>query len=167
MIADVATYYLKEFDRLTEDFAASFGAMPKAEFLRPAREGGWSPAQAIEHLLRAEKGTLRLMSGPTERVEGRRADEKCAQISTFVETRGRIQAPPNLVPQGEPTAYVRDELLDRFVDRRADIRVAYEFADDIAAVVTAYEHPVVGHMTLCEWLYFTAVHGERHRRQVA
>jgi hypothetical protein len=61
--------------------------------------------------------------------------------------------------------YNRGELLDQFVDNRADMRTAIDFADDIAEVV-AWEHPIFGKLTKCEWFYFSALHGERHRRQV-
>ena len=164
MPTDVEARYLDAFDRYTEAAVDTFSAFDKAGFDRPRAEGKWSPGQAVEHLLRVEKGILRLFGAPAERRAGRAADAKCAQLDA--ELRDGLDPIVTQAAYDPPPAHRnRVDLLDAFVDQRADVRVAAEFSDDFAAVVTAYAHPIFGELTVCEWLYFVAAHGERHRRQ--
>ena len=164
--AELSSRYLAAFDKLTEDFVTTFSRYDAARFNAPRAEGAWSPGQLVEHLLRSEKGILALIGGlAAPPAPGRRPDDKCAAIDGegFRETRERFEAPERLRPTAE--RYAPAETLDRFVDRRADLRVAFEFSDDVGAVVESYVHFVFGEMTRLEWFYFAAAHGERHRRQ--
>ena len=165
MKIDTATYYLKAYDRYTEDFLTTFSKFDKRAFNLAPAEDKWSPGQLLEHMGKSERGTLRLLNGPVAHVEGRVADAKCAELEDFIHTRERLRAPEGLYPT--QATYAPAAVLDAFTDVRAEIRTAFEFAADIAAVVDAWHHPRYGAMTVCEWLYFTAVHGERHRRQYA
>lgn len=96
--------------------------------------------------------------------EGRTADSQCAKLEKGVlQTKHLVKAHAAITP--EPKAYNRGDLLDLFVDTRAELRTAFDFADDISEVAD-WEHPIFGKLTKCEWLYFSGLHGERHRRQV-
>ena len=165
MQVDTATYYLKEFDRLTEAFVDTLSCFSKANFNTPIGEGLWSPGEVVEHLIKSDQATIKLIDSELTVVEGRKPDEKCAQIEqVFRLTKERYPAPAGLHPESK--VYNPVDLLDTFVDIRAEMRVAFDFASDIAGVVTSFKHPLFGEMTACEWLYFTAIHGERHRLQV-
>ena len=166
MQADRETHYLKAYDRYTEAFVDTFSSFDKAGFDRPRAAGKWSPGQAVEHLLRVERGTLRILRGPLATEPGRVVDAACARLDEVLRD-GKTPLTTGAAYDPEPGHRNRVELLDDFVDLRADIRVAAEFADDFGAVAKAHAHPAFGELTVCEWLYFTAVHGERHRRQFA
>ena len=160
-------HYLRAYDRLTEDFIDTFTAFAKTEYNVPIAEGRWSPGGYVEHVLKSERAFARILSGPMAPApEGRGADDKCARLDAeLAETRERISAPATVHP--EPDArYSASEQLDAFVDGRAEVRATVEFAPDPGAVAKAYAHPIFGEMTVTEWLYFQALHGERHRRQV-
>ena len=164
MQVDTATYYLKSFDKLTEEFATTFINFGKKEFNSPIEEGRWSPGQYVEHLILAEKGTLKLMNRPGETEEGRAPDALCAKLeNAMMQIDHKVEAHDAISPK--PKTYNRGDLLDQFVDSRAELRTAFEFVDQITEVVD-WTHPLFGKLTKCEWLYFTALHGERHRRQV-
>ncbi len=161
-------YYVQQYDAYLEDFIDTFSAIDKVAYHRPIAAGKWSPGQLMEHLLKGERGTVGLLTGPAEGFTPavRAADEKCAAIEAdFRLTSDHLPAPKSLHPTSE-TRYSRSEQLDAFVDQRADILSAVDFADDPSLVVMGWAHPMFGHMTLVEWLYFTAIHGERHRLQV-
>lgn len=156
--------YLREYDRMTEAFVDTFSAYDKAGFDRPVAPGKWSPGQTVEHLILAERGTLRLLNGPPgERGACRPTPRWVAFRDVLLATGNRLEAHEKLLPTRD--RHNRVELLDHLVDSRADIRVAVEFARDPDAVIAGYAHPLFGSMTATEWLCFTALHGERHRRQ--
>ena len=166
MRVDPVAFHLDAYDRLTEAFVDTFGAFDRAGFDRPRAPGKWSPGQAVEHLLRAERGTLRVITGPAEVRSDRRAAGRYDAIEALLLADAEPRASPAaLAPTAE--RHNRVDLLDALVDVRADVRVAVAFADAPAAVATAYAHPRLGELTVLEWLCFTALHGERHRRQFA
>lgn len=164
MQADTATYYLKAFDKFTEDFATTFISFDKKEFNAPIAEGRWSPGQYVEHMILAETGTIKLMNRTGALEKDRTPDAKCAKLEdAMMQIDHRVKAHDRISP--EPKDYNRGDLLDLFVDTRADLRIAFDFSEDIAEVID-WEHPIFGKLTKCEWLYFSGLHGERHRRQV-
>ncbi len=156
--------YLRQYDRYTEEFLNTFSRFDKRRFNAPRAAGKWSPGQMLDHLNLAERATLRLFAGETSDVEGRGPDEKCADImERWAKNKRAFPAPANLSPR--EVTYPLVETLDVFVDQRADIRTAVDFASDVGAIIGGWAHPLFGEMTLLEWLVFTAAHGERHRRQ--
>ncbi len=160
--------YTQAYDRYLEEFIDTFSAFDKVTYNTPVAEGKWSPGQMVEHLTKAERGTLLLLTGPAEGFEAteRPADEKCAFIdANFKATTVPLPAPTRLHPTPE-LKYSPTLQLDEFVDQRADILSAVDFADDPGLVVLGWTHPMFGRMTMLEWLYLTAIHGERHRLQV-
>jgi len=164
MEADTATYYLKAFDKFTEDFASTFIQFDKKVFNAPIAAGKWSPGQYVEHMILAETGTTKLMNKPGLKEQGRAADAMCAKLEKgLLQTDHLVKAHAAITP--EPKEYNRGDILDLFVDTRAELRTAFDFADDITEVVD-WAHPIFGKLTKCEWLYFSGLHGERHRRQV-
>lgn len=159
--------YLDMFDRMTEDLLETYTELDKATFHRPLGEGKWTAGQVLEHLIKSEKGTLliidRTPAAPAG--EGRVADEKVALIEGFKSPEQQLVAPPNLQP-GDPTGHKRMDMLDVLADLRGDMRTVYDFHPNEATVIEMYAHPIFGTLTVCEWFFFTAMHGERHRMQV-
>jgi len=164
MQVDTAAYYLKAFDKYTEAFATTFIGFDKKTFNSPIADGKWSPGQYVEHLILAETGTNKFMIRPGTVEEDRTADKLCQKLEkAILQTEHSIEAHQAIRP--EPQVYNRGDLLDLFIDTRAELRTSFEFVDDIAEVVD-WTHPIFGKLTKCEWIYFTGLHGERHRRQV-
>ncbi len=169
MLQRPATWYLQEYDRLLEDFIDTFADFSKVAFNTPYLDGKWSPGQMVEHLVKSEAGILRFLentpSAPPPADRG--YDDKCIAIDAdFRLTVRQLPSPKALLPTPELT-FSPSDLLDTFVDQRADIRSAFDFANDIGTLIEVYGHPLFGTMTICEWTYFTAIHGERHRLQVS
>ena len=160
-------HYLQAYDAYLEAFIDTFSAFAKTDYNAPVAPGKWSPGQMVAHLLKSEQGTVRLLNGPAEPApDDRTADAKCAAIeANFRVTTVAFTAPRGLSPE-EGARYAPQAQLDEFVDVRADLRSAVAFAPDPGALVTSWAHPAFGTLTLTEWLYFTAIHGERHRLQV-
>ncbi|MFK8054577.1 MAG: DinB family protein [Saprospiraceae bacterium] len=164
MQIDTATFYLKTFDKYTEEFATTFSSFGKKVFNTPIAEGKWSPGQYVEHMILAETGTTKLINKTGVIEEGRAPDALCAKLEKAVLDIDH-SAIAHAAISPEHQEYNRGDLLDLFIDTRAELRIAFDFSDDIAEV-TDWVHPIFGKLTKCEWLYFSGLHGERHRRQV-
>ena len=161
-------HYLRVYDQLTEDFIDTFTAFAKTDYNRPIAPGKWSPGQYVEHVVKSERAFGRILRGPMAPAPaGRGADDLCARMDAGLRaTTERYDAPGSVRPV-DGTRYSAAEQLDAFVDGRAEVRTAVEFAPDPGAIAKAYAHFLFGELTVTEWLYFQAVHGERHRLQVA
>ena len=167
MQEDLRQRYLDIYDRLTEDLLDVYADMDKRGFQQPLGEGKWTPGEVLDHLLKTDQGVLLLIEKTPAAPEGagRAADEKVEKMSQFRKTDQLLPSPPQLLP-GDRQHFDRVKMLDQLADLRADIRVAFDFHEHVATLVEMYPHPLFGRLTICEWFYFTAMHGERHRLQV-
>lgn len=159
-------HYVQEYDRLLEEFIDTFSDYEKREYNLPIAEGKWSPGQIVHHLTKSDQSILTLFSGATEALSDRSPDAKCADIGArFTETTVLLPAPSYVLPE-TVSNFSPEASLDAYIDLRSDVLSAVDFATDPTALVTTAAHPMFGQLTLTEWLYFVAIHGERHRRQV-
>ena len=168
---DLQVRYLRLYDQHTERIASDLVGFDKEAFNRPLKHGlnpdaeAWTPGQVVAHLLLAERGTLQLMQRAGHIEPGRAADAQCGVIEQrLLNSDLVLSASDRLMPPLQN--YKLADSLDELMDSRAEIRVALDFADDPAILADAYDHPVLGVLTVLEWLHFTALHGERHRRQI-
>jgi len=133
----------------------------------PAR---WSPVEIIEHLTRAYSGTAKGFE---------RCLEKGAPLATSATFKQRLQqlalinlgyfpggrqAPKFIIPTGEldlaaVLAAVRRDLarLDETASRARQSLGSGKMLD----------HPILGPLTIDQWLKFHVVHTEHHARQIA
>lgn len=144
------------------------GAGDEARLRRdPAK---WSPVEIIEHLTRAYSGTAKGFE---------RCLEKGAPLATSATLKQRLQqfalinlgffpegrqAPKFILPTGElDLAAVLDAV-------RRDLTRLDESASKARQSLGSgkmLDHPILGALTVDEWLKFHVVHTEHHARQIA
>jgi len=129
--------------------------------------GAWSIAEIVEHLAIVETGQLRMLGSLIEKAE--RGGKGPAPVNVELDDRyrdsanGRIETreqskPTGSVPAADSLAGLRT-LQAELVGLRPRLdRV------DINAV--RFQHPVLGDLTLGQWVAFVGVHEERHLRQM-
>jgi uncharacterized damage-inducible protein DinB len=136
---------------------------------RPAVDGGWSVAQILEHLAITERGTAIQLQ---RALRGEAADaetlSRCAGKSELIANRVarpvvKVTAPEVAQPQGRYGAWPGP--LQGFLEAREkmiemDVAAGSEYDERVVA------HPILGELTLRQWLEFAAAHGERHREQM-
>lgn len=133
----------------------------------PAR---WSPVEIIEHLTRAYSGTAKGFE---------RCIEKGAPLATAATLKQRLQqfaliklgyfpegrqAPKFIIPSGElDLAAVLDAV-------RRDLNRLDAIAGKVRQSLgpgKMLDHPILGALTVDEWLKFHVVHTQHHARQIA
>lgn len=135
--------------------------------VKPA-EDRWSVGEVAEHLLLAE----RLLYERIETALAGEADPEWAAadgkgldtILTVVPDRSRrLQAPDPLQPSGEME---RAELLAEFAEARSR---TLELVRETTAPVKMHTapNPVLGSLSVRQWLAFIGAHNQRHNRQIA
>jgi len=131
--------------------------------------GAWSPAEIVEHLALVERSSSiaikRTLSQPA-------ADDALVQstakldpiIRDAVARRGmKVNAPDPVKPNGQfgPWPAALENFLE-FRDRNLELAKA----DPRELEAHILPHPLLGPMTLRQWLEFVAAHTERHCLQI-
>ena len=137
---------------------------------RPRADGGWSPAEFLEHLATAERGILirlkRSLGAEPVTAEARSETAgKTELILQHVATPTRkVESPEALRPSGRYGAW--PGALEALVEARTAL---LEFAratspEQLEAIVLP--HPMLGNFSGTQWLLFCAAHFDRHRKQI-
>jgi hypothetical protein len=139
----------------------------QARSRRPAPDR-WSVAEVLEHLATVERGIAKLIT-----LRGREKPSPDASPATSLDEsriailRGRekrIEAPERVRPTGTVNAA---DALRALEEQRGKLRAAFLEADPVSLDGCTHAHPVLGTLTLRDWIHFVAHHEARHAEQIA
>jgi hypothetical protein len=129
----------------------------------------WSAAEVVEHLQRAYLGTARGLEKAIEKNASLATGATLKQrVASFVLVRlgyfpeGR-QAPKHVMPTGEVDLAALVDAVRRDLSRldAAAIKARERFGR-----AKVLDHPILGAMTVEEWLKFHQVHTRHHQKQI-
>jgi hypothetical protein len=130
----------------------------------------WSVAEIVEHLTRSYSGTAKGFE---------RCLEKGAPLATPVSFKQRVQqfalielgyfpggrqAPKHIIPTGELDM---GALLDAVRRDLARLDQSAMKARDTLGTGRMLDHPIIGALSVDQWLKFHVVHSRHHARQIA
>jgi uncharacterized damage-inducible protein DinB len=127
----------------------------------------WSVAEVLEHLASVERGVAKLIA-----LRGREPvppDQEPAvpltgdRVMMLRMRDRRIDVPDTLRPTGAVSA---EAAVRSLAESRAALLAAASAADPVALEQRTYHHPVLGRLTLRDWLAFVAHHEARHAAQI-
>lgn len=139
-------------------------------YLRLEHVSAWSPAQHVDHVVRALGIILdavdRLRDGTSTDIElgGVPNLAGFAVLTTGWIPRGRGDAPPAALPEPSP---VRHRLRESVYEVAQRTRRLEPHAAGLRATVGTLPHPVLGPMRAAHWLRFADVHTRHHLAIVA
>jgi uncharacterized damage-inducible protein DinB len=127
----------------------------------------WSVAEILEHLGTVERSVTKLLvvRGQQPPSESQAVAEplEAAQIDRLRGRSARIEAPERVRPRGTVTAA---DALATLSATRAALCEAVSAAHPAALAGCTHPHPVLGTITLIDWIRFVAHHEARHAGQV-
>ncbi len=128
-------------------------------------EDKWSLLQIAEHILLTEEMVMGILAkGSTEMAVRLElfGSEKLNYL--LVKLRGRkVKAPHTLEPRGSIRS-VKD-FEEEMLKLRKQLISHLESGEWMISTET-YKHPMLGEMTVSDWLYFILHHSERHQHQM-
>jgi len=139
-------------------------------YLRLEEVSEWSPAQHLDHVLRAAhrmlRGVLAIDEGEDARVRPGGSPTLAGRVVLLTGRipRGRGQAPAEVVPDPRP---VRERLRGAVEEVRTLLARVRPRAAGLARRTGTLPHPVLGAFGAAQWLRFADVHTRHHLAIVA
>ena len=126
-------------------------------------EGSWTGGQVAEHVLKSASGVLAALEGTTKLTD-RDPEQNVAQLrELFLNFDIKFKSPDFIIPSDEP----KDKnFLIKALSTTFDGIEKSAANDDLALICTTFEMPVLGYLSRSEFINFTAVHTQRHIRQL-
>lgn len=160
-LKDLTTHHVA-LEASTSHVLATLDAIP-SELHNQQPAEGWSIQQILDHLCRTEAFTLNLLKATGQPTSDRLPDEWVRKLERALLRRDRqYPAPKVTLPSGDNPLKFSSE---QFGNNRREMHAVIDQMD-LSETCTLSAHPLIGHMTRIEWLYFTVYHGYRHAEQM-
>ncbi len=158
----------KDFiDRLNETSNDILQAVKKCsdEQLNYKQGENWSILEIIEHLYLTDKIIYTIIYRPSETINSATeiVGKNAIQKAMIGQRDKKIKSPDIVNPKGEIKNL--SILLDKFVSQR-DTWKNDLLTDKILIDNRVHKHPVLGEMTISDWLNFAIHHSQRHFEQI-
>ena len=153
-------------EREREALLSAIASIPPARRAERPGVGRWSAAEVLEHLATVERGVVKLIARRGQDPPPAGAPPPPLEASRVDRLRGRderIAAPERVQPTGSVNA---EDSLRALENTRAALCEAFRAANPQALDGCTYEHPVLGTLTLRDWVHFVAHHEARHVAQI-
>lgn len=135
------------------------------EKLKEKRESEWSILEILEHIYFTDKVVYSLVSKPSEKESDAKelfGQKKLATI--LIDQRDKkIQSPDFLYPKGhfKNLSHFNSEFIDLRNSLKNDL-----ITEKVKIDNRIQNHPLLGEMTITDWLNFILFHTERHLQQI-
>ena len=156
-----------EMNAVREEIYAAVEGRSDEELLAPPADSGWSAAEVLDHISRAERGVAK---GFPALERGERL--KVPRIAWFYRLpmgiafpRSKVRAPGPVRPR--PRAEIRPrEVLERLRASRAALLAYVEATGEERFSRIVLPHFILGRFTGLDWFRFIARHEARHLEQI-
>jgi hypothetical protein len=157
--------------RQRAELLASVHEVPESVRNLKLEPSAWSVAEILEHLYRVETGIVRLVKRGVERAlaNGGALEQEDGSLLGSLDAfrlteRSYVAAAPEpVMPRGELNA---EGGLARLAESRRALMDAASAASGLALGAIIYPHPMLGALTLYQWILFVGQHELRHARQI-
>ena len=158
-------------DRQRVELLAAVDAIPESGRDVKVDASAWSVAEILEHLYRVETGIVRLLKRGVERARtgGAPLEQEDGSLLSSLDAfrltdrSYTVGAPEPVLPRGEFTTAAG---LAALAESRRALRDAASAASGLALGAISYPHPMMGALTLYQWILFVGQHELRHAKQI-
>lgn len=153
------------------ELLAVLETLTPAQWEQRARAGGWTVRQLVGHLATVEDGAIRALfrTFRNARAAGLAQETSTESLAHSLDyaripdANTKIEAPAMTLAPDETTV---DELRARLAKGREGLRTFCAEADGFALGEPTFPHPVLGPISLYQWVLFIGLHELRHLRQL-
>lgn len=154
---------LHEFNETWSKLLENLSAFGEDGFNRKPAPEKWSAGQVAQHLIKANSGFPKMVSGESEETD-REPGAMIERIrSDFADFGIKMEAAAFLVP--EDRIYEKENSIESLENIKSEIDKILENID-LSRTSKSFEFPVYGHLTGLETLAFIVYHTQRHIHQL-
>lgn len=165
---------LQTLDKVSKEVVYTFKSISSQE-LFACLEGGWSPLETLEHLLKSGKAAksalkrsgifLRLLGGKPKRTSRRYSDLRETYLRELVSRAHADQHSPNRIEHPvskDEVKKMRQKAIRRWKALNKEIRATLELWREKELEEYQISHPIMGKLTIREMLLLTIYHNLHH-----
>ncbi|MFY4775328.1 DinB family protein [Metabacillus sp. RGM 3146] len=136
-------------------------SVSEEEFHQKPEEGQWSIGQLVDHLQKIENVMTETFKRIAPSAEDKKVEEK--NLVAVTDRSYKKDAPDSVAPGEEPIN--REEVIMALTEARRDLMAYVDMLDyDLSA--KSLKHPVMGELSVKQWVEFIGYHEERHLNQL-
>ncbi|MCD7035857.1 DinB family protein [Metabacillus sp. GX 13764] len=147
--------------RVREELLNELEEIPAEKFKEKPSSTEWSPSELADHLQKIEHVMTNTLKKIAANAEEKSLPEKNLEIIT--DRSNKREAPESVAPSEE--LMDKEHAITSLTEARRDLMT---FADLIEYDLTerALKHPVMGELSVKQWIEFIGYHEERHLKQL-
>ena len=143
--------------------------LPQDALDRRPEPDAWSPGEILDHLSKSEAGTVKVCHRLLREASGAGPDTAVgSQLEALdfagLDDRAQRYTSPDFVRPDRAAS--KDDLLTRLAASRVRLLDVARRAKGTDLTCCTFPHPLLGPLTLYQWLVFIAQHEARHTEQI-
>lgn len=140
----------------------SIEGLTDEQFNKIPSNGGWSPKQIFEHLVRMETIIATNIARELKNLDSPKSMNKPIALST--NRLVKVEAPKDTAPTEEYKSKL--EMKEQLYESRLFLLDVYESSTDDVLRRKSFKHPIFGQVPLIQWFPFVGLHEKRHLKQL-
>lgn len=154
--------FLEKNNEIRKDLFQTIEGLTDEQFNKTPTNGGWSPKQIFEHLVRMETVIGTNIARELKNPESPKARKKPIQLTTSRLI--KVEAPGYTEPSDEFKS--KQEMKKEIHDSRLFLLDVYESSNKELFKNKSFKHPIFGQVPLIQWFPFVGLHEKRHLKQL-
>ena len=147
---------------IRKELYQSIEELTDEQFNRIPSNGGWSPKQIFEHLVRMETVIATNIAQELKNPDSPKSIKKPIALSTIRLI--KVEAPGYTAPTKEYKSKI--EMKNALYDSRLFLLDVYESSTKEVLREKSFNHPIFGQVPLIQWFPFVGLHEKRHLKQL-
>ncbi|MBO0603430.1 DinB family protein [Sporosarcina sp. E16_3] len=147
---------------IRKELYQSIEELTDEQFNRIPSNGGWSPKQIFEHLVRMETVIATNIAQELKNPDSPKSIKKPIALSTIRMI--KVEAPGYTAPTKEYKSKI--EMKNALYDSRLFLLDVYESSTKEVLREKSFKHPIFGQVPLIQWFPFVGLHEKRHLKQL-
>ncbi len=147
---------------IRKELYQSIEELTDEQFNRIPSNGGWSPKQIFEHLVRMETVIATNIAQELKNPDSPKSIKKPIALSTIRLI--KVEAPGYTAPTKEYKSKI--EMKNALYDSRLFLLDVYESSTKEVLREKSFKHPIFGQVPLIQWFPFVGLHEKRHLKQL-
>lgn len=154
--------FLEKNNEIRRELFQTIEGLTDEQFNKTPSNGGWSPKQIFEHLVRMETVIGTNIARELKNPDSPKARKKPIQLTTSRLI--KVEAPGYTEPSNEFKSI--QEMKKEIHDSRLFLLDVYESSNKEVFKSKSFKHPIFGQVPLIQWFPFIGLHEKRHLKQM-